>query len=253
MNKDRQRAPLRLHISPNKIAIALLTIAALIVVVGGLAHVFRHQFIINLDDPRDAILRRFDLVVEPSLLQWFSSSLHLLVSLASFVIARSLGSSTDIRWLGLSAIFLLASVDESIMIHELMDRLMRELFNTSGVLAIAWIIPGAFIALVIGLVYIPFLRSLDRPIAVRMIIAGVVFLCGAILMEIPGGYFHEQHGFDTVHYISSYAIEEMLETTGLILFIHALCLFVESQSPERESLVVVFSGSDRKCGDLDKE
>lgn len=219
--------PLSISIRPVKLATSLAIVSVFIAAIGAIAHIVRHQVIVNLNDPRADLLRRLDIVEEPSLSQWYSSALHLSAAFLTVGIAVSLGRRMFWRWIGLSVLFTYASMDEAIMIHEMMDRPVREYFGTSGYLTIAWIIPGAFIALLIGIGYVTFLWSLTFRIAGLFFAGGVVFLCGAILMEIPGGYYYEKYGFASWHYIATYAIEETLEMLGVIIFLYGLLCFVE--------------------------
>ena len=209
-------------VNPRQLSVVLAVLALVIVLSGSAAHIVRHQVIADLDDPRADVLRRLDIVEEPSLSQWFSSSLHLTVSFLTLGIGLSIGREMKLRWMGLAALFCYASIDEAIMLHEMMDRPTKELLGTSGFLSIAWIIPGSCFALVIAIAYLSFLRRLRFGTAVMFVVSGVVFLTGAILMEIPGGYLYERYGFDSWHYIASYAVEEALEMLGVILFIGAL-------------------------------
>ncbi|MEM7314161.1 MAG: hypothetical protein AAF497_13520, partial [Planctomycetota bacterium] len=133
MNALRKRA-----LSPSMVGRAALIIAATIVLVGSVAHVAKHQWIENVDSPIISLLNRFDIVNEPSLIQWYSSSLHLT---CSFLLLASAYTSKNrwfaVRWLGLAVIFLIASIDEAVMIHEMMDAPTRRLLNTDGFLSIA--------------------------------------------------------------------------------------------------------------------
>ena len=235
MNHNRP-AHAQISIRPAKLAILLAIASVLIATVSSLAHIVRHHIIIDLDDPRADVLRRLDIVEEPSLTQWFSSSLHLSTALLTVGIALSVGHRMFWRWIGLSVLFTYASIDEAVMLHELMDRPVREYFGTSGFLAIAWIIPGSFIALIIGISYMTFLRSLSLKIATLFVVGGEVFLSGAILMEIPGGYLYEKYGFSSWHYIASYAVEETLEMLGVVIFLYGLLCFIDEKTRDRENV-----------------
>ncbi len=85
-------------------------------------------------------------------------------------------------------------------------------------------------ALLIGICYLSFLKSLSLRIATLFITGGVVFLSGAILMEIPGGFLYEKYGFSSWHYIASYALEEVLELLGIIVFIYGLLCFIDDET-----------------------
>ncbi len=215
-----------LAIRRSTVVMALLVANVLVVACGSVAHLVRHLWIADIDSPLSHLLGRIDLVEEPSLAQWYSASLHLCISLINAGIAVSFRGKLFVGWMGLALLFLFTSIDEAVMIHEMLDRPTREAFGTSDWFSIAWILPGAVIALVIGLAYIKFLAALPRGIAVTFIVAGIVFLSGAILMEIPGGHLYEKYGFSSWHYIASYAIEELLELLGLVTFVHGLLKYV---------------------------
>lgn len=213
----------------------LLTSSLLVIAVGTVAHLIRHLWIADEANALSHMLGRLDLVEEPSLNQWFSSSLHLIISSINFLIAFTFRGKLMVRWLGLSLLFLITSMDEAIMIHEMLDRPTKEAFGTSDWFSIAWIIPGALFALLIGLSYLTFLRSLPKITSVTFVLAGVIFLSGSVLMEIPGGHFYETYGFTTWHYIATYAFEELLELVGLVLFVHGLLYYVATQLSSGES------------------
>ncbi len=204
-----------------------ILIGALIVCVGSFAHYVKHQVVEDTDSPLFSLLSRFDIVNEPSLLQWYASSLHLVCcSLLAVCAVKASDRWLAWRWLGLAVVFLFASIDEAIMLHEMLDNPTRQLLGTSGVLTIAWIIPGAVIALMLAGLYIKFLIRLESMTRWRFVVAGMIFLSGAILMELPGGWLYEKYGFSTSHYIISYAVEELLELAGMSLFLFALMDFL---------------------------
>ncbi|MFN3193531.1 MAG: hypothetical protein ACE361_23665 [Aureliella sp.] len=235
-----------IRVSAKHLASTLTFLSVLIVIVGGIAHISRHQIIGDLDDPIADMLRRLDIVEEPSLSQWFSSTLHLIVAMLCLGIGLSIGRLMKWRWIGLSAIFCFASIDEAIMIHEMMDRPTREWLGTSGFLSIAWIIPGTLIALVIATGYASFLAQHPRNIALLFLLSGIIFLSGAILMEIPGGYLYERYGFSSWHYIASYAIEECLEMLGLTLFLYALLQYIAGETQFGEPLSLQLSSAGKE-------
>ena len=71
------------------------------------------------------------------------------------------------------------------------------------------------------LVFRRFLLRLARATAIAFVVAGVVYLAGAVGTELFGGRYFEQHGRDLT-YAALGTLEETLEVTGVILFITAL-------------------------------
>jgi len=131
------------------------------------------------------------------------------------------------HWIGLSAIFVFISLDEMIQIHEQLRAPMEALFNTSGLLYFAWFIPYIAIMLVVGIAYFKFMMSLPKQILKLFILAGVVFVFGAVGMEMLGGMHAEINGEDTLTYALMYSFEEFLEMSGAAIFFYALISYIE--------------------------
>jgi hypothetical protein len=123
-----------------------------------------------------------------------------------------------VRWLVLGGLFLYISLDELIQLHEVAS----DWFETGGVLYFGWVIPAAALVVALGLWYLPFLRALPGRTRRRFVTAGVVFVSGALLMELPLGYWTEHAGTDNLVYAGIDWIEETLELFGVTLFLLAL-------------------------------
>lgn len=131
------------------------------------------------------------------------------------------------HWIGLSAIFVFISLDEMIQIHEQLRAPMEALFNTSGLLYFAWFIPYLAIVVFIGVAYFKFMMRLPKKILKLFILAGIVFITGAVGMEMLGGKHAEIHGEDTLTYCLMYSFEEFLEMAGGAIFFYALISYIE--------------------------
>lgn len=135
------------------------------------------------------------------------------------------------HWLGLAPILLYMSADEGAQFHELWTRPMRELTDdVGGWLRYAWVIPGAVIALVVGLAYLRFLAHLPPVISRRFVLAGATFLGAAIGLEIIGGWYITSRDNDFGYYLLA-AKEELLEKVAVILAIDTALAYLASQSP----------------------
>jgi hypothetical protein len=154
---------------------------------------------------------------EHNLPSWLASGLLLLASASLFVCAER-ARSDRARWAALGVVFALASLDEAVELHEGLG----VLYAGSGALHFGWVIPGAAIALAVGLSFLGFLRRLPRIDRRRFVIAAALFLGGALGMELPLGLWTETHGDQNLGYGVIDWIEETLELAGSTFFVLAL-------------------------------
>lgn len=124
-------------------------------------------------------------------------------------------------WFGLFGIFLFLSIDEFTAVHESLVHPFRALFNASGVLYYAWVIPYFFLVLVVGALYLKFLLGLEKKTRNLFIVAGFLYVLGALGFELVDGYLASQGVQDLRIYIAG-TIEELLEKLGIIVFIFSL-------------------------------
>lgn len=135
------------------------------------------------------------------------------------------------HWIGLALILIYMCVDEGAQFHELWTRPMRELTDdVGGWLRFAWVVPGALLALVIGLAYLRFLAHLPPTTARRFIFAGATFLGGAIGIESLSGWYITERDNDFGYYLLA-ATEELLEKIAVILALDTALAYLARQSP----------------------
>jgi hypothetical protein len=178
----------------------------------------------------------FSLSAEGNLPTWVASSLLLSCSLVLGSIAIDPACRVHrfrVHWWILAWIFLYMSLDEAVEIHEHLGGLV----TAGGVLYFSWVIPAAAIVLALGLAYLPFLAHLDPIVRRRFVVAGSLYVGGALLMELPLGWWTEQHGDDNFGYAFMDWIEETLELVGASYFLVSLWNYRSEPSPQarRES------------------
>jgi len=172
----------------------------------------------------------FNLDLEQNIPTFFSALNLLISSLLLFIIAvqRRADQKRDFYyWIGLSLIFIFLSVDEFSSIHEILINKVRDTLNTTGYLYFAWVIPYAIAVVTIGLIYLKFVISLPPGIRLQFILAGSIYIGGALGMEMVGSNQYAQGGADTSIYKLITTVEETLEILGIILFIRALLAYME--------------------------
>lgn len=139
------------------------------------------------------------------------------------------------HWTGLATIFALMSLDESMAFHEMMTKPIRELLDTSGLLYSAWVLPAIGFVLILSVTYSRFLFYLEARFRTQFIIAGGVYLLGVLGMEMVGGAYVSAKGYDMSYSILA-TVEEVLEMSGIVLFIAALLDYIEQHSTSLEIL-----------------
>ncbi len=72
-----------------------------------------------------------------------------------------------------------------------------------------------------------FLISLPKNIRSKLLIAGGIYLFGAIGMEMISGFHVENYGRDIVYNIIT-TVEEIFEMVGILIFIYALLFYIRT-------------------------
>ncbi|MEP7119826.1 MAG: hypothetical protein ABJE95_02905 [Byssovorax sp.] len=196
----------------------MLAVMAVIVAAGVVVEVLRPIYDLKT---RSGVVPLFSLSYEQNIPTFYSAILLLACSLLLALVAtgaRAHGERSVRHWWVLSAGFLYIAFDEMLEFHEQLSKLI----SLGGVLHFSWIVPAGALVLLLGIAYVPFLRALPRPIALRFVIAGAVYVGGAVGMELPLGWWTVRHGEDNLGYGLIDALEESLEMLGLNLFLFAL-------------------------------
>lgn len=176
------------------------------------------------------LLNFFYLDNENNVPTYFSSLFLLTASLLLLYISlHKFHSSSSFRfnWLALSGLFLLLSMDEFMSVHELMIEPVQEAFNTTGFLYYAWVIPGMVFAATVGLFFIRFLIHLKSRFRKRFMVAALMYLGGALGIEMLGGFIGYSQGTENFAYSMVANSEELLEMLGITFFIYSLLLYIQ--------------------------
>jgi hypothetical protein len=173
--------------------------------------------------PEHGWVASFDLDGERNVPSVFSTGLILLCAGLMTVIARIERGPNRRGWWGLAAIFVFLAADELVSLHERLIEPLRAALHTSGLLYFAWLIPYGLAVLVTGALYLRFLLRLPGTTRRRVIIAGVVYLTGAVGLELIGGAYLESLGNrHNLPYELLTTLEETLEMAGMILLARGL-------------------------------
>jgi hypothetical protein len=213
---------MQIRIEPGQLAKVLLQIVATLTVINCVVAFFYYYY----DDYSVfGLVDLFDLSIEHNVPTFYSAVAILLASVQLALLARADRGKPEGRrgyWIALSLIFLFLAVDESVAIHEEIGDFFERYIEATGYLYYMWVVPYGIAVIVIGLFFLRFVLSLPATTRNRFIAAGVIFLAGAIGLELPGAREADIHGTDTILYFVLYTLEEVLEMLGIVLFNYAL-------------------------------
>lgn len=174
-------------------------------------------------------VKLFHMDRESNIPTFFSSTIllfsALLLSLVYFVKKKNHDLDRN-YWLLLSIIFLGLAIDETISFHEKLIWPIRQLVGINEWYYYAWIIPAGILLIVLGLALYKFVLRLPADTRLQFIIAGLLYVGGALGVEIIGGYYHFFNGQNDLYYNLITTVEETMEMIGIILFIRAILRYV---------------------------
>lgn len=130
-------------------------------------------------------------------------------------------------WAALAVIFVLLAMDELLSVHEMATNVLRSRLGIEeGWLYHAWVIPAGVVLVVVAVVFVPFLRHLPARTRGLLLVAGAIYLSGAVVLEMAGGAHASANGYDLA-YGALATIEEVLEMTGILVLLYVLLDHVE--------------------------
>ena len=165
----------------------------------------------------EVLVSYLSLSYEGNVPTWIATVLLFASALVAAAIAREAVTFRR-HWWGVAAVFAYASLDETAQLHEHLGGNLE----AGGVLYFDWVIPAAVILVGLALIFWPFVRALAPATRRRLIIAGAIYIGGAVLMELPLGWWTDRAGADTLGYALIDWVEETLELVGASLALLAL-------------------------------
>lgn len=200
--------------SPRKVLVFLLALIAALTALHVAVMLTHYRFF----EIHYLIRDRFNLDVERGFGTWVSA----LILVAAGVLLLHIAGRSSARpnqrvfWLVLGLGFLFLSLDEIVGLHETLNTVID---NT-------WTLPGAIVAGIVGIAYLPFLLSLPARTRWLFVIAGAVYLGGALGVERIGNWFADESLLKTLEYSLLVGLEEAMEMTGASIFVYALLQFI---------------------------
>ena len=143
-------------------------------------------------------------------------------------------------WMVLAAIFFTLGFDELFSIHNSTKRLVPDWFRQIGLFNLRWdlrwVVVGIIGTFAIVVAFVPFLARLPRRTACGMVIAGMIFVGGALGLEMIGGAWIGKHTRNNWTYSTLLVIEETLEMVGIVVFLDVVLAYTERELGGRARL-----------------
>lgn len=225
--KDEEDRFVFFQISPRKVGIVLASLV-LCAGAGYAATKFAEWF--AKPDRDFGLYKFFDLGGEANFPTFISTLLLFVAASLLALIARHKSDSNRKLarpWIGLALGFAYLSVDEAAQIHEgIIGPLFLTYFGGEGWFwHWGWYVPFIPIVLILGAVYIPFLKALPIRYTILFVMSGSLFVGGAIGVEMVESYIsYNLVGGGAM--ALALLIEEMCEMFGVVLFIYALLTYI---------------------------
>lgn len=172
---------------------------------------------------RDTAHRIFSLNGETGLPAWFSTILLFSTALSLWLLARTSAETGRGRWVrherALAGVFVILSIDEMTFLHEQTTELLKTALGLGGALSYAWVVLFVPLVVVVGLLYLGWLRSLPATAARLVVVSGLLYVGGAVGVELVGAGLAAAGQQASLTYALVVVIEELGEMLGVLLML----------------------------------
>jgi hypothetical protein len=150
------------------------------------------------------------------------------------------------HWQILSIVFWLMAIDEVFTIHELLiipD--IAKALKLPWFLHSMWVIPGLIAVLIFAQQYWKFTLHLPGESRYHFVLAAIIYIGGALGMEMVGSYYAELEGQQHLTYALMATLEEVMEMMGTIVFIYGLLFYIGQWTQDLQVQIKILGVSDR--------
>jgi hypothetical protein len=175
----------------------------------------------------------FTLDSEMNIPSYFSSAILLISAGLLFIVFKTRmkkrGPYTG-HWGVLSVIFIFLSFDEMFSFHEGIIGSVRKHVIIGGIFSYEWVILAIPLVLIFTIFYLRFLFHLSPNFRILFFLAALLFIVGSLGGEMMSGWYASKFGEGDANYVMLTVLEETLEMSGIIVFIHSILLFLYNDS-----------------------
>lgn len=200
-------------------------------------------------DYRSDWMATFNLDREMNFPTWYSALMLAFCALLLTAISTGKNIQHDCyyrHWKLLSIFFWLLAIDEVLSIHEILilpD--LAKALNLPWFLHSMWVIPGAIAVLIFAQQYWKFTLHLPKRSRYHFTLAAILYIGGALGMEMLGSYYAELEGQQHLTYALLANLEEVMEMMGTVVFIYGLLLYSGRWTQELQLQIKIIEVSDR--------
>lgn len=221
----------RIIVIPSRVAATLLGVLLLLLTAHAVGLVLTYGF----EQPWGfGLVPLFNIALEHNVPTFYASLLLLFngfLFLSLWRLSSTLQEGKNV-WLLLSLVFFFLAVDEFAMLHELLIVPVRRSLNVGGILFFAWTIPYTVAVIALAVPVTPVLWKLNGRFKLLFGGAAVMYLGGAIGVEMLGGRYYESSNEEVdLTYRLFQTVEELLEFGGLILLVYTLLELIGARAP----------------------
>jgi hypothetical protein len=217
------------RVDANRLAYALVGVATALVVFG----VGTNLVYAKIDRPNDEFQRLFDVNAEANIPTWFSTVVLFAVALviAGIAALRRRGNEPDAAsWSYFTALVFVMSLDELAGLHEAVGDVIDRNVDLPVIGGYGWVVAGAAVVVVSALALRAVFRGMPRSTARHAVIAAVVYVTGALGVEVLEAVFvNDTNRIGAgVHVLTG--AQEGLEMLGAILALRVLLVHLQRLS-----------------------
>lgn len=220
-----------LRIQSQRIVRFLSVATVVITLLGLLRNIF--EYVLDFEYGYN-LLEIFNLNEEKNVPAIYSSLILLFSGVILYAISLHKKSPKDKyyrHWLCLSIIFFYLALDEAVSIHENLEA--QFLLDKDHILYDdSWVIVLSVLVAIFVLSYSKFLQHLPRVSRKMFVLSGFIYIFGCMGMEVVGSFTQEFYGKASMVHAMATTIEEFLEMSGIVLFIHSLLSYLASLTSE---------------------
>jgi hypothetical protein len=214
------------HFKPARLSILLAAIAGLLILAdaAGLVstYLFHHRSLLGL-------VRLFNLNEEANIPTYYSAMLLLLCS-GLLILIGTLSKHEGSRyrsWQVLGGIFFYLSLDEVAQLHETLGMLMDKCLPALNILQFNWVLVYGPLGIILMICMRRFIMQLPARIRWLTLLAGFVYVGGAIGIETVSGQYLAFTGQRDCVFNLIAMVEESCEMMGAVIFVYALTSYID--------------------------
>lgn len=178
---------------------------------------------------------------ESSIPNWFSTLLLFTCAVVLFAIAGAGRREGAGYWRTLGFIFTALSIDEAAALHDLASPFFAGVFEWLATAVggpfialarkpnYAWEIPAVAFVITVAAAFVPFLRRLPQRTRRGFLVAGLLYIGGALAVDFLEGWYSGLHGPKNPTFVAMLTVEETLEMAGVTVFLYTLLCHAEAE------------------------